>query len=176
MPDEQPDPTRPVTLDKPEQSAFPAPPAPPVGATMAPPAYAGPPAAYAPPGALMADGPVGTVRSTGVCMLLFVVTLGFYGWYWYYQTHEEIKRHTGQGTEPVLALLLGIFLSIVMTFLTPNDIGAMYERKGWAKPVSAVTGLWALLLGWFFFVGAIVWFVKTNGALNAYWRSQGAVG
>ena len=51
---------------------------------------------------------------------------------------------------------------------------ALYERKGRARPVSAVTGLWYLLLGWFFFVGAIVWFVKTNGALNAYWRSQGA--
>ncbi len=42
------------------------------------------------------------------------------------------------------------------------------------SPVSGVTGLWALLLGWFFFVGLIVWFVKVNGALNAYWRSQGA--
>ena len=40
--------------------------------------------------------------------------------------------------------------------------------------MSAVTGLWALLLGWFFFVGLIVWFVKTNGALNDYWRSVGA--
>jgi len=25
-------------------------------------------------------------------------------------------------------------------------------------------------------VGLIVWFVKTNGALNAYWRSLGAQG
>jgi hypothetical protein len=34
--------------------------------------------------------------------------------------------------------------------------------------------LWALLLGWFFFVGYIVWFVETNRALNEYWRSLGA--
>jgi hypothetical protein len=31
-----------------------------------------------------------------------------------------------------------------------------------------------LLLGWFFFVGAIVWSVSTNGALNEYWRLLGA--
>ncbi|GGF57328.1 hypothetical protein GCM10011519_34110 [Marmoricola endophyticus] len=142
-----------------------------------PPSYAGQvPATFPPPGAPVADGPIGTVRSTGVCILLTIVTLGFYTWYWYYVTHDEMKRHTGQGTEPAIALVLGILISIVMAFLTPNDVGAMYRRKGMREPVSAVTGLWALLLGWFFFVGAIVWFVKTNGALNAYWRSQGARG
>lgn len=148
-----------------------------------PPAYAAPPpppgqvpALHAPPGGLVPDGPLGRVRSTGVCILLTIVTLGLYTWYWYYATHDEMKRHTGQGTEPVVALVLGILLSIVMAFLTPNDVGAMYRRKNMPEPVSAVTGLWALLLGWFFFVGAIVWFVKTNGALNAYWRSQGARG
>lgn len=55
-------------------------------------------------------------------------------------------------------------------------MGRLHERQGRQAPVSAVTGLWALLLGWFFFVGLIVWFVKTNGALNAYWRSVGATG
>ena len=53
-------------------------------------------------------------------------------------------------------------------------MGGLYERRGQARPVSATTGLWFLLLGWFFFVGAIVWFVKTNNALNDYWRSVGA--
>ena len=71
--------------------------------------------------------------------------------------------------------MLAFFISIVMYFLTPSEVGGMYERRGMRSPVSGVTGLWALLLGWFFFVGLIVWFVKVNGALNAYWRSQGAV-
>jgi hypothetical protein len=120
--------------------------------------------------------PVGKIRSTGTCVLLTVVTLGFYSWYWYYKTHDEMKQHSGTGLGGGVALILAIFVGIVMPFLTSNEVGGLYERRGQAKPVSAATGLWALLLGWFFFVGLIVWFVKTNGALNAYWRSVGVQG
>jgi hypothetical protein len=120
--------------------------------------------------------PVGKIRSTGTCVLLTVVTLGFYSWYWYYKTHDEMKQHSGTGLGGGVALILAIFVGIVMPFLTSNEVGGLYERRGQAKPVSAATGLWALLLGWFFFVGLIVWFVKTNGALDAYWRSVGVQG
>jgi hypothetical protein len=122
----------------------------------------------------VADGPIGKVRSTGTCVLLTIVTLGFYTWYWYYKTHDEMKQHTGQGIGGGIALLLAIVVSIVMPFLSSNEVGNMYERKGLAKPVTATTGLWYLLLGWLFLIGAVVWFVKTNGALNEYWKKQGA--
>jgi len=143
------------------------PPPPPIAAPVPAPVYAG--------GQLPAT-PIGQVRSTGTCILLTIVTLGFYSWYWYYKTHEEMKAHTGNGLGGPVALILAIFVGIVMPFLTPNEVGDMYERRGQAKPVSAATGLWYLLLFWFFFVGAIVWFVKTNNALNDYWRSVGAQG
>jgi hypothetical protein len=125
------------------------------------------------PGGL-AVAPVGKIRDTGTCFLLMIVTLGIYGWVWYFKTHDEMKRHTGTGLGGGIALLLAIFIGIVMPFLSSNEVGHLYERRGHKPPVSALTGLWALLLGWFFFVGVIVWFVKTNGALNAYWRSLGA--
>ena len=118
--------------------------------------------------------PLGKVRETGTCVLLTIVTLGFYTWYWYYKTHDEMKQHSGTGIGGGVALILAILVGIVMPFLNSNEVGGLYERRGQARPVSAVTGLWALLLGWFFFVGLIVWFVKTNGALNEYWRSLGA--
>jgi hypothetical protein len=140
------------------------------------PAAAAPVPAYAAVPAVGQLGPAGKVRSTGTCILLTIVTLGFYTWYWYYSTHEEMKRHTGTGIGGAVALILAIFVGIVMPFLSSNEVGNLYARRGQAKPVSAATGLWALLLGWFFFVGLIVWFVKTNGALNDYWRSQGAQG
>lgn len=146
-------------------------PAPPSGGVPAPPVAS----QFAPiPGPV--DGPLGKVRSTGTCVLLTIVTLGFYTWYWYYKTHDEMKQHTGQGIGGGIALLLAIVISIVMPFINSSEVGGLYERKGQPKPVSAVTGLWFLLLGWFFLIGAIVWFVKTNGALNEYWKSQGAQG
>jgi hypothetical protein len=152
---------------------------PPDPATAATPPPYGAPSPYgavpaaASPGAL-AVPPVGKVRDTGTCFLLMIVTLGIYGWVWYFKTHDEMRRHTGTGLGGGIALLLGIFVGIVMPFLTSNEVGHLYERRGQKPPVSALTGLWALLLGWFFLVGVIVWFVKTNGALNAYWRSVGA--
>ena len=134
--------------------------------------YAGVPAA-APSGAMVA-APIGQIRNTGTCILLSFVTLGIYTWVWYFKTHDEMKRHTGEGIGGGIALLLAILVGIVMPFLSSNEVGKPYERRGRRPPVTAVTGLWALLLGWFFFVGIIVWFVKTNSALNDYWRSVGA--
>ena len=131
----------------------------------------GPVPGYAP----AMTGQVGQVRSTGTCVLLTIVTLGFYSWYWYFQTHEEMKRHSGTGLGGPVALILAIFLGFLMPFFTSSEVGGLYERRGQKPPVTAVTGLWALLLGWFFFVGLIVWFVKTNRALNDYWTSLGAV-
>jgi len=118
--------------------------------------------------------PVGKIRSTGTCVLLCVVTLGIYSIVWFYKTHEEMKRHSGDGLGGGIALLLAIIVGIVMPFLTASEVGRLYERRGQKPPVGGATGLWYLLLSWFFLVGAIVWFVKVNGALNAYWRSAGA--
>jgi len=117
--------------------------------------------------------PAAKIRGTGVCILLTIVTFGIYPVVWYYKVHEEMKQHTGSGIGGVVALLLGLFVGIVMPYLSSSEVGQMYERRGMPKPVSGLTGLWyfpgMFLLG----IGPIVWFVKTNGALNAYWRAQG---
>jgi hypothetical protein len=118
-------------------------------------------------------GPVGQVRSTGVQILLFVVTLGIWSLVYYYQTHEEMKRHSGEGIGGVLALVLAFFVGIVSPYLFSHEVGGLYQRRGQQPPVTALTGLW-FFPGMFILVGPIVWFVKTNGALNEYWRSVGA--
>jgi hypothetical protein len=73
-----------------------------------PPPYGAVPVTAGPSGVAVA--PVGQIRSTGTCFLLMVVTLGIYGWVWYFKTHEEMKRHTGTGLGGGIALLLGIFV------------------------------------------------------------------
>jgi hypothetical protein len=120
------------------------------------------------------SAPVGTVRSTGTSILLFIVTFGIYGLVWYFKTHEEMKRHTGEGLGGGLALLIAFLVGIASPYLSSSEVGRLYTLRGQAAPVSGTTGLWyfpgIFLLG----LGPIVWFVKTNGALNAYWRSVGA--
>ena len=165
--------------------AYGSPPPPAYGAPP-PPAYGAPPSGYgaAPvpagygsnmPGAYsQAPGPVGAVRSTGTCILLMIVTLGIYGLFWYFKVHDEMKRHTGSGLGGGIALLIAFFIGFVMPYITSSEVGELYSRRGLAAPVSGLTGLW-YFPGMLILVGPIVWFVKTNGALNAYWRSLGAV-
>lgn len=115
-------------------------------------------------------GPIGEIRKTGICILLYIVTLGIYGWYYWYKVHDAMKRHSGEGLGGGIALLLAILISIVMPFLTSSETGKLYQRRGQQPPVTGVTGLWILLP----IVGGFVWFIKTNNALNDYWRSLGA--
>ncbi len=159
----------------PAGSAPPPPPAPQWGDTTGAqptPAYAAAPPA---PAGQMGAGPIGQVRSTGVAFLLFIVTFGIYGWYYWYKVHEEMKQHSGQGIGGAVALILAIFVGIVMPYLTSAEVGGLYRRRGQKEPVSGVTGLW-YFPGMFILVGPIIWFVKTNGALNDYWKSLGAQG
>jgi Domain of unknown function (DUF4234) len=142
----------------------------PPGAPTGAPGYPGPylptvPSGYPPAG-------VGQIRPTGTCILLYVVTLGIYGWVWYYKVHDEMRNHARDGLGGGVALLLAILVGFVMPFLTASEIGGLYRKNGWLAPVEGVTGCWIFLP----IAGPIVWFVKTNDAINAYWRAYGAVG
>lgn len=118
-------------------------------------------------------GPIGKVRHTGVCILLFIVTFGIYGYVWWGMVHADMRRHTGTGIDALLAVIIAIFISPVTAFLTCNEVQNMYLARGQEPPVRTTTGLW-YFPGSFIIIGPIVWFVKTNAALNDYWRSLGA--
>jgi hypothetical protein len=156
------------TSDSPQPAADPTPPPPPPPPPQHMEPYSGGDLGYA------AQGAPGQIRSTGMCILLFIVTFGIYSWYWYFKVHDEMKRHSGQGIGGGIALILAIFVSIVMPYINSSEVGDLYERDGKQKPVSAATGLW-YFPGMIIIVGPIVWFVKTNSALNEYWASKGQV-
>jgi F0F1-type ATP synthase membrane subunit c/vacuolar-type H+-ATPase subunit K len=168
-PQQLPEPPPPLAGSAPTQSA---------GGYYAPPGTGygyGPAPVVAPGEFASSDGPAGRIRPTGICILLMIVTLGIYGLVWYFMVHDEMRRHTGQGLGGVLALVIAILFGIVMPFLTSNEVGGLDERVGRPARVTALTALW-YFPGMFILVGPIIWFVKTNGALNDYWRSVGAVG
>ncbi len=116
------------------------------------------------------SGPVGKQRGTLVVILLSIVTFGIYSLVYWFKTHEEMKNHSGQGIGGVVALLLALFVGIVMPFIGSSEVGNLYRRRGLEAPVSGATGLW-YFPGVFILIGPLVWFVKHNGALNAYWAS-----
>jgi uncharacterized protein DUF4234 len=122
-------------------------------------------------GATGARGPIGETRSIGLSILWFILTLGIYGLYWTYKTHEEIKRYSGNGVGGVIGLVIYILISPVTFFIVPSEVRYMYEDlDGRPSPVRGIYGLWILLP----IFGPIIWFVQVQGALNSYWESKGA--
>jgi Na+/proline symporter len=118
-------------------------------------------------------GPLGRPRGIGFGILLYIITLGFYSWYWVYKTEEEMHEHTREGLGGVLGLVIWILIGPVMAFVIPSEVGKMYRKDGQEPPVSGWTGLWLFPFG-FLIVTAIVWFVNVQGSLNRYWEGKGA--
>jgi hypothetical protein len=116
---------------------------------------------------------LGQPRGIGFGIFIFIITLGIYGIYWAYKTHEEMKQHTGEGLGGVLGLVVWIVVGAVSAFVIPSEVGKMYKRDGREPPVTGWTGLW-LIPGAILIIPAIVWFVKVQGALNRYWESKAA--
>ncbi len=116
-------------------------------------------------------GPLGQPRGIGFGILMVIITLGFYGWYWAFKTHEELKQHTGEGLGGVLGLVVWILITPVNAFVIPSEIGKMYANDGQQPPVTGWTGLWLFPFG-IFLIPGIVWFVKVQGALNRYWTAK----
>ena len=116
-----------------------------------------------------------TARATqgiGFGILLYIVTLGFYSWYWVYKTEEEMGKHTGEGLGGVLGLVIWILISPVMGFVIPSEIGRCTEGRSGAAHERVDRSMafpGAILI----VIPAIVWFVKVQGALNRYWESKG---
>src|SRR2546423_3010563 len=86
-----------------------------------------PPPPYATP---VTWGPPGRIRGIGVSILLAIVTLGIYTYVWTWQTHEEIKRHSGQGVGGPLGFVIYFIISPVTWFLLPNEVEKMLKQAG----------------------------------------------
>ncbi len=115
-------------------------------------------------------GPLGQRRGIGFGILIFIITFGLYSLYWVFKTQEEVKSHSGQGVGGVLGLVIYIVVSPITWFLVPSEVGKMHTQDGRTAPFTGWTGLWLLLP----IIGAFVWFIKVQGALNRYWESKTA--
>jgi hypothetical protein len=104
-----------------------------------------------------------------------LITLGIYGFYWYYKVNEEIKRYTGDQTispsRSLLAVIPG-FLLIVPPFIayynTANHIVRMQEQRGLASQISPAL---VVILGLVIWIGMAA-YVQEH--LNRVWDSAAA--
>ncbi len=115
-------------------------------------------------------GPLGKPRGIGFAILMFIITLSIYSYYWVFKTQDEVKEHSGVGVGGVLGLVIYIVVQPVTWFLIPSEVGKMHKADGRVAPFTGWTGLWLLLP----IIGAFVWFIKIQGALNRYWESKTA--
>ena len=115
-------------------------------------------------------GPPGKIRSWVSVALLTIVTCGIYGIFWQYYVFRDNKEHSGDGVGGTVGVILAIFVGIVNVFLLPHEEGAIYEKAGQERPVSAVTGFWMLLP----IVGFFIWVYKIQTAINTRWEQMGA--
>ena len=87
------------------------------------------------------------------------------------QDAREIKRYSGNGVGGVLGLVIYILIAPVTFFVVPSEVRYMYEDLDDGRsPVSGIYGLWFLLP----LIGALIWFIQVQGALNRYWQGKGA--
>ena len=112
----------------------------------------------------------GVYYSTGLTILLIIVTLGIWGFFWTYRTNEDLKRYNGDGIGGVLGIVIYLLVAVVLMFTIPHEIEKMYQRDGRRSPISTVWGLWFLLP----LIGNIIWYVKVQRVLNEFWASKGS--
>lgn len=115
-----------------------------------------------------AVGPIGQQRSVGVTILLTIVTFGIWSIVWVFQNAKELKDYSGKGLGGVVHLLIFLLLGILTPFLLASEVEDLYQSEGRESPVSALTGVWILLP----IVGGIIWYVKMQGAINAFWATK----
>jgi Domain of unknown function (DUF4234) len=143
----------------------PAPPAPPTGGFSAPPA----PAGLAPAGAYGVARYPGRRRAVGITILVSIVTCGIWTYVWAFQNGEEMKKWSGEGLGGALHLVLTIVFAPVTMFMLASEVEQLYRRDGQEPPITTIWGLWCLLP----LIGNIVWYVRIQNAINAYWTAHG---
>lgn len=116
------------------------------------------------------DRPLGKARSTGLTILLVIVTFGIWSLFWVFWSGEDLKRYRRDGLGGVVHLVLWIFISPVVMFLMADEVAKLYEDAGEEPPINALWGLWFLLP----LIGNIVWYVRMQSSLNDFWIARGA--
>lgn len=115
-----------------------------------------------------AGGPVGKVRGPWIVLLLYLVTFGIYGLFYWWTISKEIDAHAGRShAHPpikwgLLLMVIGFVLYAVAFFVVLGGAAAAGDEGGFLAAAGA--GLLVLLLG----VGVLI--TATVFLLVGQWR------
>jgi hypothetical protein len=123
---------------------------------------------------------LGRQRNPGVVILLMIVTLGIYQLVWFYQLFSEARAYVagrngvkvtsgGAAIGFLFIPLFGGIWAIMLMFKTPGLVTRMREADGVPEHLRGSTGLLGLLV-FLPLLGAILWIIFTQGAINSFWR------
>ncbi|HZJ26466.1 MAG TPA: DUF4234 domain-containing protein [Acidimicrobiia bacterium] len=126
-----------------------------------------PPPAQPVPGT--GGGPIGKPRSTGLTIVLSIVTLGVWTWLWSYWNGDELKDYRRDGVGGVGYLLITLFIAPVTMFMMANEVEKLYVGEGEEPRITTMWGLWFLLP----LIGNIIWYVRIQSAINEFWQARG---
>ncbi len=122
-----------------------------------------------PAGPMAPSGPIGIPRSTGLTILVSIVTFGLWTLIWSYWNGEELKSYRRDGLGGVAYLLITLFISPVTMFLMASEVEKLYREAGEKPRITTLWGLWFLLP----LIGNIIWYVQMQTALNDFWQARG---
>jgi cbb3-type cytochrome oxidase subunit 3 len=89
-----------------------------------------------------------TARSIGKTALLFVVTLGFYGVYWFHQLHKELKTETGGNYNPTVRTI-GLMVPLYNLYVMWQDSQGIEDVLGKSAPTYFLLMLFLAPVWWY---------------------------
>ncbi len=109
-------------------------------------------------------------RSPLVVLGLAFITIGIYGFYWFYKVNQEIQRYTGDDTisptRSLLAMVPGFLLIVpplIAYYNTSNHIVRMQQQRGLTSEISPAL---VVILGLVIWIGMAA-YVQEH--LNRVW-------
>ncbi|MGI9623240.1 MAG: DUF4234 domain-containing protein [Acidimicrobiales bacterium] len=115
------------------------------------------------------QGPIGKPRSTGLTILVSIVTFGIWTLVWSYWNGEELKGYRNDGLGGIVFLIFTFFFFPITMFVMANEVEQMYKEEGEDPLITTLWGLWFLLP----VIGQIIWYVRIQRAINEFWQARG---
>lgn len=117
-----------------------------------------------------AVGELAVKRSLGRCAVAYMLSFGFYGFYWFFQYRKRMNAELGKTDDAGLHTvgLFVPFLNWYLVYLLWKDISDARVRIGLTE-LPVIPYIVGAIIGAFFIFFHLIFFGVVNVGLNEYW-------